>query len=357
MTAPDEANGMRHVGSAVRALAITAGVVALLWMLGPILEIVLLGFAGLLLALLLNGCGAWLAKRLHIPEKLGVAATCLVGIGLMVLTGFLAAPAIATQIDELSQELPKATDRVLASLERYGWGQAVVERLETLGDLLGSRETMSRAGGILSTTLGAVGGFVALLFIGLFVAFEPDLYRRGFLRLIPLRNRGQASQVLSEAAHTLRMWLAGKLLAMVVIGVLTWLGLLLLDVPLGLTLALLAALLTFIPNFGPILAAVPAVLLGLLDGPSQALYVVLLYVGVQTVESYILTPLVQKKTVSLPPALTLLGQVVMGVLAGGIGVVVATPLTAIALVLTKRLYVEGILGDTVDDPPPEASAR
>lgn len=357
MTAPDEATGARPIGSTVRVLAITAGVAAALWMLGSILEIVLLGFAGLLLALLLSGCGAWLAKRLHVPEKLGVAAACFVGAALMTLAGFLAAPAVATQIDELSGELPKAAERAVATLERYDWGKSVIERMKKLGALLESSETMSRAGGILSTTLGAVGGFVAFVFIGLFVAFEPDLYRRGFLRLVPLSKRERAGQILSEMAHTLRMWLAGKLLAMVVIGVLTWLGLLLLDVPLGLTLALLAAVLTFVPNFGPILAAVPAVLLGLLDGPSQALYVVLLYVGVQTVESYILTPLVQKKTVSLPPALTLLGQVVMGVLAGGIGIVVATPLTAIVLVLTKRLYVEDILGDTVDDPPPEASAR
>lgn len=357
MTAPDDSTGLRQVGPAIRVIAITAGVVALLWMFGPLLQIILLGFAGLLFALLLNACGAWIAKRLHIPEKIGVGAACLLGAGVMTLMGFLAAPAVATQIDELSRDLPKAADRSLASLEQYDWGKAAIERMKKLGEHLGSSETMSRAGGILSTTFGAMGGFVVFVFIGLFVAFEPDLYRRGFLRLIPLGKRDQAARLLDETGHTLRMWMAGKLLAMVVIGVLTWLGLLLLDVPLGLTLALLAAVLTFVPNFGPILAAVPAVLLGLLDGPSQALYVVLLYVGVQTVESYILTPLVQKKTVSLPPAVTLLGQVVMGVLAGGIGVVVATPLTAIGLLFTKRLYVEGLLGDTVDGEPQEESER
>lgn len=338
-------------------LAIAVGVVALLWMLGPIVEIVLLGFSGLLFAVFLQGCGAWLAKRLHVPEKLGVAAACFLGVGLMVLMGFLAAPAVAKQIDELSGELPKAAERSLASLERYDWGKALIERTKKLGDALGSSESMSRAGGILSTTLGAFGGFVVFVFLGLFMAFEPDLYRRGVLRLVPVSKRDRASLLLSEMGSTLQRWLAGKLLAMVVIGVLTWLGLLLLDVPLGLTLALVAAVLSFVPNFGPILAAVPAVLLGLLDSPSQALYVGLLYVAVQTVESYILTPLVQKKTVSLPPALTLLGQMIMGVVAGGIGVVVATPLTAIFLVLTKRLYVEDTLGDAGDEPLPEANSR
>lgn len=130
---------------------------------------------------------------------------------------------------------------------------------------------------------------------------------------------------------------------MAIIGACTAVGLWALGVPLALTLALLAAALTFVPNFGPILAAVPAVLLGLLESPTKALYVVLLYVGVQTVESYVLTPLIQKRTVSAPPALTILAQVLLGVLVGGLGVVLATPLTAVALVLARELYVRDVL--------------
>jgi predicted PurR-regulated permease PerM len=135
----------------------------------------------------------------------------------------------------------------------------------------------------------------------------------------------------------------GKLAAMIAVGLLTWLGLLALDIPLSLTLALLAALLTFFPNFGPVLSAVPAVLLGLLEGPARAAYVVALYLGVQTVESYILTPLIQRQTLSLPPALTLVAQVVLGTLAGAIGVAVATPLTVVLIVLVTHLYVEDVL--------------
>ena len=331
----------------VPILAGVAGLAAVLWVLGGLLDILLLAFAGVLLALFLHGSGAWLAKRLHLPEPLGVGAICLGVAGLVAITVWAAAPAVAAQIDELSRALPKAADQAGAALNRYDWGRAIVERARHLDDLLGRREALSRAGGVLSTTLGALGAFVGFLFVGLFVAFEPGLYRRGLLHLVPLGARRRADEILSETAHTLRMWMAGKLLAMAVVGLLTWLGLTLLDVPLGLTLALIAALLTFIPNFGPILSAVPAVLLGLLDGPSKALYVVLLYVGVQTLESYVLTPLVQKKTVSLPPALTLVGQLIMGTLAGGVGLLVATPLTAAALVIVKRLYVEDILGDTL----------
>ncbi len=313
------------------------------------LHVFLLGFAGLLLAVFLQGFGAWLAKWLKIPERLAIAAICLIGAGLLALTGYLVAPAVAEQVDALGRELPKAAERATDTLERYGWGRRVVDRFDDLDDLVMRKETMTRAGGLLSTSLGAAGGFVAFLFIGLFLAFEPRLYRRGLLRLTPLAKRDRVDEVVRETVLTLRQWMAGKLLAMLVVGGLTWFGLMMLDVPLALTLALLAAALTFIPNFGPVLSAVPAVLLGFLDSPERALHVVLLYVGIQTIESYILSPLLQKKTVSLPPALTLLGQVVMGVLAGGLGVVVATPLTAVVLVLTKRLYVEDALGDDLDD--------
>jgi predicted PurR-regulated permease PerM len=119
--------------------------------------------------------------------------------------------------------------------------------------------------------------------------------------------------------------------------VLTWLGLTLLGVPLALILAVLAGLLAFIPNIGPVIAAVPAVLLSLLEGPQMALYVALLYIGVQTVESYLITPFIQRRTVSLPPALTIAAQFLLGMQAGGFGLFVATPLAAVGLTLAQRL--------------------
>jgi predicted PurR-regulated permease PerM len=139
------------------------------------------------------------------------------------------------------------------------------------------------------------------------------------------------------------MWMFGKVLSMIAVGALTWLGLGLLGIPLALSLAVLAAALTFIPNFGPVLSAVPAVLLGLMNSPARAAYVALLYVGIQTAESYVLTPIFQKKAGALPPALLIVAQVAMGSLSGGIGLAVATPLTAALLVLVRHLYVEDVL--------------
>jgi predicted PurR-regulated permease PerM len=135
---------------------------------------------------------------------------------------------------------------------------------------------------------------------------------------------------------------------MVVIGIVVGVGLMLLDVPAPFLLGIIAALLSFIPNFGPIIAAVPAVLLGLIEGPQTALYVALLYIGVQAAESYLLDPLLDKKIVALPPGLTLTTQIVLGMLVGPIGLAVATPLAAAGVVLTRMLYVEDVLGDRAD---------
>ncbi len=137
---------------------------------------------------------------------------------------------------------------------------------------------------------------------------------------------------------------------MAVNGILTALALWLLGVPLPFMLGLLTGLLNFIPNFGPILAGIPAVLLALSGGPNQAMYVVVLYVVIQNLEGFVLTPLVQRRTVSLPPAVIILSQVLLGVLAGTLGVLLATPLAASVLVLTRMLYVEDTLGEPVDVP-------
>ena len=212
----------------------------------------------------------------------------------------------------------------------------------------GRADVLARVTGIFSTTLGIFADFIIILFIGLYLAIEPGLYTRGVIRLAPASRRERARAVIDEVGNTLRWWLIGKAASMLVIGVLTAFGLWLLDVPLALTLGLLAAILTFIPNIGPILSVVPAALLALLHSPTRALYVILLYLGIQTIESYLLTPMVQRRTVQLPPALTIFAQVLLGVLVGGLGLALATPLTAAALVLVRMIYVEDTLHDSIE---------
>lgn len=318
------------------------------WLLGWVIDVVLLAFAGLLLGLFLRGVADWLAARTKLPPRLGVAAVCLAIIAALAAFMWLAAPSVGREVEELVRRLPRAFETLRASLEEHSLGRWLIERTRDSADRLSGRDALGRAGGLFSSTAGALASVIVFLFVGLFVALDPETYREGVLRLVPLHRRARARFVLGRTTHVLQQWMLGKLVAMVAIGVLTWLGLLLLGIPLAPTLALLAALLTFIPNLGPALAMVPPALLALMEGPERAAYVIALYLAVQIVESYVLTPLLQKQTTSLPPALTIVAQVMMASLAGGIGVVVATPLTAVALVAVRHLYVEDALGDRED---------
>jgi predicted PurR-regulated permease PerM len=145
----------------------------------------------------------------------------------------------------------------------------------------------------------------------------------------------------------LRRWLVGQFFAMLLVGTLTTIGLLILGVPLALTLGIFTFFLVFVPYVGSIVSGALAVLIALLDSPQTALYAGLLYGGIQFVESYFITPLVQEKVVSLPPVLLLASQFLLGVLAGAVGIALATPLSVAVVVLVQMLYVEDVLGDDV----------
>jgi len=155
--------------------------------------------------------------------------------------------------------------------------------------------------------------------------------------------RPTVDHVLDKLRDVLRGWLLAQLGSMAVIGVLTALGLWALGIPLVVALGLLAALLTFIPNLGPIMSAIPAVVLALAADPITAVWVALLYIGVQLVEGNVTTPLIQQQTIDLPPALTIVMQFLLGVLFGLMGLALAVPVTAVGITLVQTLYVKGYL--------------
>lgn len=206
-----------------------------------------------------------------------------------------------------------------------------------------------RLTGTFSTLFNLLTNAVFVLFIGLFTAADPGGYRDGLVGLVPPGARARAREVLFQVWRALRGWLLGKLLAMVLVGLLTGVGLAVLGMPFALTLGLLAGLFELIPFVGPVLAAVPALLIALTQSPWQILYVALLFLIVQQLEGNLITPLVYKRTVALPPVLTLAAVLVMGTLFGLLGLFVATPLLAAALVIVRTLYQQDMLGDPPTD--------
>lgn len=328
-----------------RALLRVALVVALAWLAIALVDVLLLVFAGLLLAVLLRAPANWLGAHTRLSSFWWLLVVLVVLAGGLGATLWSVAPEVGRQFDELIAQLPSAVRQVTASLEDYRWGRWLLERARNAGDLLSRPGAVQGAGQVLSSTFGALASFFVLLVVGVWIALQPRLYMDSALRLFPLGDRPRAQAIGGECVHALQRWLLGKLVSMTVIGLATWAGLWALGVPLALVLAVLAGALAFIPNFGPIMAAAPAILLGLTDGWQTALWVAGLYAAVQIVDNTAITPLIQRKAVSLPPAATIVAQTVMGGLIGPLGLIVATPLTAVVLLLTRRLYVDRLEAD------------
>lgn len=335
-------------------VGLVAAVVLGLLFVGSALQVLLLVLAGVLLAVFFRGLGGWLGRHTPLSEGWGTLLALLGVLALLAGIGWFLAPRISGQAQQLSEQLPQSAARVQQQLQQYSWGRDLLHQIpdqEALKDRIINHKSswLRNTMGVVSSTFGVLANLYLVLFIGAFMMAEPAPYRQGVVLLVPKRHRARARQVLEQLRSTLFRWLLGKLFSMLMVAILTALGLWALGMPLVLTLALFAGLLSFIPNFGPLLGLVPALLLALTQGPDMALYVVALYAVVQLVESNLLTPLVQRRMVELPPALVIISQVIMGVFTGGLGLLLATPLVAMLLVLVKMLYIH----DVLDDPEPE----
>ncbi|NUQ20086.1 MAG: AI-2E family transporter [Gemmatimonadaceae bacterium] len=197
----------------------------------------------------------------------------------------------------------------------------------------------------LSSTLAVFGGLLLIIFLSIYIAAEPSLYRSGIMHLFPRRARARADQVLGAMAIALRKWLVTQLIAMAVIGGVSTIVLLIMRVKAAVALGILAGLFEFIPTVGPILSSIPAIAMGFIDSPEKALAIAIAYILIQFLENHILIPLLMRGGVDLPPALTVVTQAVMALVFGFLGLMVAVPLLAAVMVPVKMLYVEGVVGD------------
>lgn len=314
-------------------------------------DLLLLFFSAVLLAIFFRGLGDLVRRATKFPETVSIIIAALVLIGAFALGGWLLAPDIAEQVRNLREFLPRAALRLNEYLSGLEFGKLILEQIpdwHQISDQVISGAFLIRVSGFFSTTVGSIVNVLVVLLLALYLSFEPRIYVNGFVRLFPKPGRVRVREVLDAIGETLRRWMVGKFFSMLIIGVATTIGLGLLGVPLALTLGLIAALLTFIPNFGPLIALAPAFLIALVESPWKALYVVILYAGIQLVESYLITPLIERETVSLPPVLTILFQIFLGLLVGGLGLVLATPLLAVILVAVNLLYIEDVLGDRME---------
>lgn len=310
-------------------------------------EVFLIAFAGILFAILFYGIAKWTSGKTGLSQRVALLLSFIVTLALLGAGIWFVAPDVSEQTSELIDRIPRAVGQLESQVRQYDWADRLLDHKDQfIGILPSGANAVRLATGFFASTFGALGNLIIALAIGIFLCINPVLYIKGVLKLVPLDKRARANEILHATGNTLASWLIAKITAMVVIGIMTTVGLWLIGIDLALVLGIIAATLSFIPNFGPLISLLPAALIALINGPQTVLYVAILYLSIQTIESYGLTPLLQKRMVNMPPALLISMQVLFGVVAGVLGVILATPLTAAGMVMIRMWYVHDVLGDS-----------
>ncbi len=294
--------------------------------------IFLLLFAAVVGAVLITAVGDWLGSRLRMRRSFALAVFFLI-VGLLIgVVLWLQGPTFVLQFQQLGTQLPAAARQIYAQITSHNWGHWLLSKTPDPGQVSdGLSFAFSSIGGIVVSSATLLAGLVIVLSLSVYFAIEPDLYYRGLRRLFPAETRPTLDSCAHSVAQILRWWVLAKLISMSMVGLLIATGLASIGVPLAGSLGLIAAGLTFIPNVGPIIAAVPAILLALAVSPTTGLLAAVVFAVVFTLEGYMVTPWLERKIVRLPPALTLTMQLLLAAVAGPVGVALAAPIAAAGL--------------------------
>ncbi|MBP2297903.1 AI-2E family transporter [Azospirillum picis] len=312
---------------------IVAGVAALALFLWRVSGTLLLIFTGVLFAILLQRLTGYVSRFTGLGHGWALAIVLLLLVLLIGGGGFLMGQSIASQVDQLREQITTAVGALPDS-----WRERVTEQSRNW-------PWMSSLSSFASGLAYMVGDLVVVMFAALYLAASPGVYRRGVVLLVPPAGQDRAREVMDVTGEALWKWLIGQLVAMAVVGLLITAGLWILGIPSAPALGMIAALMEFIPLVGPFLAAVPAVMIAFAQSPQDALWVAGLYLVIQQIEGNLVTPLLQKRVVDLPPVVTIGAIAAGGVLFGILGMFLATPIAVTVMVLVNLLYIEDKLGE------------
>jgi predicted PurR-regulated permease PerM len=304
----------------------------------------LLVFLAVLLAVSLRGAAEWIAKHAPLSPRWAMALIMVLVVAAFIGFWWWVGPQLIQQAIDLGKTLTQEGGNLASRYGHTNWGRSILEKLSSAG----SEAAQAMASSMLTaatSTVGAIAAFFVLIVTMLYFASSPDLYVKGLVTLVPQPHRARVHEVLGKVAAVLRWWFLGQLIDMAVVGLLTTIGLLLIGMPMALALGDIAGILTFVPYFGAILAAIPALAIALGQGLHMAFLTAVVFAVCHFVEGYIMSPMVQDRMVRLPPALLILSMTFLGTLLGPMGIVLATPLAAAGLVLVSEFYVVDVLKD------------
>ncbi|MTV31675.1 HAD-IC family P-type ATPase [Rhodoblastus acidophilus] len=335
-------------------IVVIAALAAAIWQLSDIL---ILLFGAILLSIGLCAAARLIARYAHIPRSIALAVVFILGLSVFVAALWVFGSTIAAQLNDVIKATPAGFKLFMAWIAQFPYAQKLLEQVRGLNvmDATGWATTaVTSVGGLLTRAL-AYG--VVALFVAIYLAAQPERYRHLCLRLTPPEQRPIAENFFDVTGQVLQRWLVGQLVVMATIGVLSGCGLWLLGIEAAFALGLMGGMLSFIPYVGAIMAAVPATLVALTQGPTYAASVVAMYVVVHFVEGNFITPMVQAEATAFPPVLAILSTVAFSVLFGPIGVLLAAPLTLVLLATIEVLYVQQGLGEAPEGEAPPGAAK
>ncbi len=321
-------------------------------------------FAGVLLGVALTAMANLLGRVVKLPHSLRLAIVCLALAGMLSGIVFLGGTTIALQATVLSNTIKSQLVNVKAFLEKTGVdtsffdfgslnaapsdsstpatpGAAPTHNLPSAGAIASSGGAIfSQSLKLILGTVSAVGNFFIVLFLGLAFAVQPGVYRDGLLFMAPAKHRARATIIIDRIGWTLERWLMAQIITMAAVFFVTWLGLAVIGIQSSFILGIQAGLLAFIPTVGAILGGLIVVLASLASGWVAALSAFILFLGVHALESYVLTPIIQRQALDIPPATLFAFQIMLGVVFGIWGLALALPLMAIAKVMINHFKAE-----------------
>jgi predicted PurR-regulated permease PerM len=341
MTDAELANYQNSVSSFRKKVWIVVSITALmfvfLYLFQILFNVLLLVLAGALIALYFYAVAGLLKRKFHCSSKAAIILSIIINILLVAGIIWFVGATIQVQISELSQTLPSTIQTVKEYIGSNSIGKSLLQQFNATGD---STKTLDILNRFFSSSFGVLSDLYIILLLAIFFIASPTVYKNGMVKLLPSKAKEKGTKIIGKINSILKGWLKVQLIGMAFIGIATAIGLTIIGIPMVLTLALLAAIFNFIPNFGMLLALVPAVLIGLTHGIGTALIIVCIYTFIQFIQNAIQQPLIQAKMINIPPALSITSQIALGLLVGFWGILLATPVLIILIVIVEELYIK-----------------
>lgn len=338
--------GIMRDAEFIRKFLIGLALLVLALLLWKLSDVLLLAFGAVLVAIVLHAAADALVRYLRVPDRWGLMVAGLLILMVFIGLGALFGTQVRAQFSNVVERLPFAVDNFSKNL---GLGQVSDDISEMISNAP-SGGLAARLAGIGGAILDGLANFLLVVIAGLYIAADPRLYTRGFVKLFPKRQHERVESSLDASGQVLRLWLIAQLIAMTCVALLSTAAYWLIGLPSPIGLGLIAGVMDFIPFLGPILGALPALLIAFSVSGEAALWTIGAVLVIQQIEGNVIQPLVARSMISVPPAMALFAILVGSILFGTLGLIFGFPLAIVTYVLVKKLYVRETLGEQTEVP-------